>query len=53
MKMSLAYIVINARNVALEDREIVFNSIGVGIAAHIFLCTMLDRFVAGKCLPDA
>src|SRR3982751_1884288 len=42
--------VVNSINAALQDREVAFNGIGVGIATNIFFGGMVDGLVTGEAL---
>src|SRR6185312_10209441 len=41
-KVLLADVVVHAVDAALEDAEIAFDGVGVGIAAHVFLGAVVD-----------
>src|SRR5271163_654784 len=48
MQVMLAHVLIRAVEPTLEDREEAFGGVGVDIAAHVFLLTVLDVVVAGE-----
>ena len=52
MKVGFAHVVINANNTALKDRKVVFDSIAMGITAHVFERTVVNHFMSGKTLTN-
>jgi hypothetical protein len=48
VQVRLADVKIAAVDAALQDREVAFDGIGVGVAANIFLDAVSDYFMAGK-----
>src|SRR5579863_9558509 len=50
--MLLAAMLVDALHPALEDRKEALDGVRMGIAAHPFLGTMINAFVAGEALAD-
>jgi hypothetical protein len=52
LQMLLADVVIDTIDVALQDREIALDGIGVRVALHVFLCRVVHSLMAGEALTD-
>ena len=52
VKVLLANMVVSADDPALQDTEVAFDSVGMRVAAHVFVLSVVNHFMAGKCLAN-